>query len=95
MYRPVKLQSRLLDDEHPDHEGDEELDDEDDPARHHVVRVGHHLLHAPQGRPDVDVEGLGREQPQHTGQDVALCGKTENHNDRVNNPPCISHDQSP
>ena len=95
VYRPVQLQSGFSHDEHPDHEGDEELDDEDDPARHHVVRVGDHLLHAPQGGPDVDVEGLCREKPQHTGQDITLGWKTKNHNDRVNDPLCISPDPSP
>ena len=78
VYRPVKLQPSLFDYEHPDHESNQELEDEDDPASHHVVWVSDHLLHASQGRPDVYVQCLGREQAQHASQDIALGWETEN-----------------
>ena len=37
----VQLHPSPLDNEHGNHESDDELDDEDDPAGQHVVRVGH------------------------------------------------------
>ena len=67
----IQLLPRLLDDEEAGEDRDSQLEGEDEPARHQVVRVGHHLLHAAQRRPDVHVQGLGGEQPQHAGQDVA------------------------
>ena len=68
----VQLHPSPLDNEHGNHESDDELDDEDDPASQHVVRVGDHLLHAPECGAHVYVEGLRWEESQHAGKDVSV-----------------------
>ena len=69
----VQLHPSPLDNEHGNHESDDELDDEDDPAGQHVVRVGHNLLHAPEGGAHVHVEGLCGEESKHACQDITVC----------------------
>ena len=90
---PVQLHPGSPYNEHAHHEGDDQLDDEDDPAGQHVVTVGHNLLHAEistnqntvlltnevspsESGADVDIECLSWHEPNHAGQDVAMCGQT-------------------
>ena len=64
-------------------ERDDQLDQEDQPARQHVLRVGQHLLHAAKGRADVDVECLGGEETNDAGNDVPMHGQRGHWEDGV------------
>ena len=64
-------------------EGDDQLDQKDEPARQHVLGVGQHLLHAPEGRPYIDVECLGGDETDDAGYDVAMHGQRRHGEDGV------------
>ena len=64
-------------------EGDDQLDQEDQPAGQHVLGVSQHLLHASECGPDVDVEGLGGDETNDAGYDVAMSGQRRHREDRV------------